>query len=85
MYIINRHGILHDIPDEMPMPKGARKASKDEIAEWRERDAAGKAVLLAEKQEAARRAAQLVVMAAPVTPAPEPAPEPKGKSAKDDK
>ncbi len=34
MYIVNEHGITHSIPDEWKVPAGARKASKEEIADY---------------------------------------------------
>lgn len=64
-YIINRHGILHSIPDDMRIPAGARKATAKEIEEWQKEDAANKAVLLAQKRKSAQDRAQVVIMAAP--------------------
>lgn len=76
-YIINRHGILHSIPDDMRLPAGARKATAAEISEWQAQDAANKAVLRAQKQASAQARAQLVIVQpsdpshpsnAPITP-----------------
>lgn len=63
-YIINQFGVLHTIPDDWALPAGARTATAAEIREWEAQDAANKAVLLAAKQEARQRAAQVVVVAA---------------------
>jgi hypothetical protein len=64
-HIFNKFGVMHTIPDDMPLPPGARKATKDEITAWKAADAKAKAGILAAKQATAARRAQLVVVSAP--------------------
>lgn len=89
-HILNKFGVMHTIPDDMPLPAGARKATPAEIADWQKADAENKAKLLTQKQEARQRAAQMVVIQGggewPVAPEP-PETEDKparGKAAKSD-
>lgn len=34
MYIINKHGILHSIPDNWTVPKGSRLATPHEVEQF---------------------------------------------------
>lgn len=61
MYIINKFNVFNDIPDDRPLPAGARKATPEEIADWQGEDAANKLILRQQKHEAAQRRAQMVV------------------------
>lgn len=81
MFIINKFNIFHDIPDDMPLPAGARRATAEEVADWQGQDAANKLIVRQQKQEAAQRRAQLVVQVA----APVEAQEPEKPRAKNDK
>lgn len=65
-YILNSFGVMHTIPDDMALPAGARKATPAEVAAWLIADDTAKAAILAAKQAAAARRAQLVVVSAPV-------------------
>ena len=86
MNIINKYGVYHSLPDDMPLPTGARIATAKEVAEWTEQDTANKAALLAQKQKARAERAQLVVVTAPATPVEPTETEPeKGKGGKDGK
>lgn len=63
MYIVNRYGIIHTIPDDwQTLPTGARAATPQEIAEFEVKDKEAKRRILAEKRAAASRRAQLVVV-----------------------
>lgn len=66
-FIINKYNVFHSIPDDMPLPAGARVATAKEVEEWQKTDATNKAALLAQKQQAKRDRAQFVVE---LTPAP---------------
>lgn len=62
MYIINKHGIFHSIPDDMGLPAGARQATAKEVADWTADDQAKKAAIKAAKQQAKEDRAQMVVI-----------------------
>lgn len=76
MFIKNKFDVMHTWPDDMPLPAGARKASKDEIAVWEAADTAGKATIRAAKEASRLAHAQTVVVSAPATEPSAPAPEP---------
>lgn len=86
MFIFNKYNVFHSIPDDMPLPAGARLATAKEVAEWEAHDQAQKAAIKAKKDAARAERAQLVVISAPA-PVEEPAAtEPvKGKDGKDGK
>ncbi len=65
MYIINKYGVFHSIPDDWPLPAGARKATKAEIDEWKKQDGEAKAARRAQKEQTRRERAQLVVNVKP--------------------
>lgn len=68
MHIINKFGVMHTIPDDMPLPAGARKASASEVAKWEQEDAENKSAILRKKQATALARAQTVVVGAPAEP-----------------
>lgn len=43
-WIVNRHGVIHEIADDRPAPAGSRPATQQEINAWREQDAKHKKV-----------------------------------------
>lgn len=50
MFIVNQYGVIHEIPDDRPAPKGSRPATEQEIRAWREADAKNKKVIASDKQ-----------------------------------
>lgn len=69
MHILNKFNVMHTWPDDMPLPAGARKASKSEVEEWEAQDAENKVAIRAQKEASRLAHAQTVVVSAP---APEP-------------
>lgn len=61
MYILNKFGVMHTIPDDMPLPAGARRATEKEIAAWQAEDATNKAAIRAQKEASRLAHAQTVV------------------------
>ncbi len=78
MFIVNKAGVMHTIPDDWALPAGARKATKEEIAKWEEGDKAAKQAKLARIEEERIRKAQAVVQVQAVVP-PQAATPPKEK------
>lgn len=85
MFILNKFDVMHTIPDDMPLPAGARKASKDEIAAWQAADAESKATIKAAKEASRLAHAQTVVVSAPAPEPSAPAAKPATKKESDDK
>lgn len=85
MHIFNKFGVMHTIPDDMPLPAGARKATKAEIDAWEAKDAEKKAEIKATKAASRLAHAQTVVVSAPPAPEPPAAPKASAKKESDDK
>lgn len=86
MYIFNKFNVFHSIPDDMPLPAGARVATAKEVAEWAAQDLTEKAAIKAKKDAARAERAQLVVISAPAPAEESIVTEPaKGKDGKDGK
>lgn len=86
MHIVNKHGVVHTVPDDWALPAGARKASKTEIEQYEKAKAAQQSANLKRvRAEQAQAAAGLLNAAGAIEglAANEPAEEQKAKSPKD--
>lgn len=61
MWIVNKHGVIHEIPNDRPAPAGSRPATNQEVAEWRKQDERRKSAIKDQKQVAKVAAAKFVV------------------------
>jgi hypothetical protein len=61
MFIVNKHGVIHEVPNDKPAPAGSRPATEHEINEWRRQDEKRKSVIAAEKQAAKVASARVVI------------------------
>ena len=61
MFIVNKHGVIHEVPNDKPAPAGSRPATEQEIRQWRQQDEKRKSVIAAEKQAAKVASARVVI------------------------